>query len=150
MNPETINLTYTTEGPISASGPASVVVADGATVPVAVALQLDTCLQPSTTMTVTVDAVGATSGLTAASTLVRTVVEGVTYWTQIATEPNTGRMDHVVGGYNGYVWDVTGYGADTTVRRYDPATDTWTALTPGGTVPPVNYARSGCTAGNTI
>jgi uncharacterized repeat protein (TIGR01451 family) len=70
-------------------------------------------------------------------------------WTPIAIEPNNGRMDNVVGEYNGLIWSITGYGDNTDVRTYDVASDSWTIV---GTQPPfgVNYARSGCFAGNMV
>ncbi len=68
-------------------------------------------------------------------------------WEAIAVEPNNGRMDNVVGEYNGLIWSVTGYGDNADVRTYDVGTDSWTVV---GTPAPfgVNYGRSGCFAGN--
>jgi hypothetical protein len=83
------------------------------------------------------------------SNINKTVVLGFTEWQQIADEPNNGRLDNVVAGYAGLVWSITGYGYDANVRNYDPILNAWNDA---GSTPPfgINYARSGCQAGNTV
>jgi len=78
------------------------------------------------------------------SLLIKHLVDAITYWEQIATEPDNGRMDNVLAGYNGLIWSITGYGANANVRTYDPGSDAWSTV--AGSAPPfgVNYARSGC------
>jgi len=99
------------------------------------------------TDTAIVTALGQSFGGTDSATLVTTGAS--TFWEQIATEPDNGRMDNVSAAWGGYVWSITGYGANRDVRYYDPATDTWTIV---GTPPTFlgNYARSGCQAGSKV
>jgi uncharacterized repeat protein (TIGR01451 family) len=97
--------------------------------------------------TAVVTALGQAYGGTDTATLATT--GSSTYWEQIATEPNNGRMDNVTGTAYGKIFSVTGYGADANVRSYDPATNAWTVV---GTPPPfgVNYARSGCSFADVV
>ncbi|MFU8771502.1 MAG: S8 family serine peptidase, partial [Anaerolineales bacterium] len=83
------------------------------------------------------------------TTIYKTISTG-TFWEQIATEPDSGRMDNVVAAYDGRAWSITGYGANANVRYYTPAADSWTTV-PTSTPPfGVNYARSGCQVDDTV
>ena len=127
------------------SGPASVTANDGETVPFDVSLTPGSGTISGEIVTAVVTASGG--GYTAAATITKTVSSG--YWTDIATEPSSGRMDNVTAGYAGLVWSITGYGAATDVRTYDPVADAWTSI---GSNPPFtnNYARSGAVWGNKV
>ena len=121
------------------TGPPVVQAASGATVPFDVILTPDQCLQPGGTVIGLIEAAG--NGYTDQSTINKTVLSA--FWNQIASEPNNGRMDNVLGAWNDLAWSITGYGADANVRTYDPATNSWAVV---GTPAPfgINYARSGC------
>lgn len=67
-------------------------------------------------------------------------------WEDIATEPNSGRMDNVLVTYNNLIWSITGYGSASDVRYYNPGSDTWTSV--AGSNFNINYARSGATYGS--
>ncbi len=67
-------------------------------------------------------------------------------WVNIATEPNSGRMDNAVVTYNDMIWSIAGYGSEFSVRYYNPGDDTWTSV-PESTF--LNcYARSGASYQN--
>jgi hypothetical protein len=121
------------------TGPPIVQVANGATAPFDVILTPDQCLDPGVAVTGLIQTAG--NGYSDQSTINKTILSA--YWSQIASEPNNGRMDNVGGAWNDLAWSITGYGADANVRTYDPATDSWTVV---GTPAPfgTNYARSGC------
>ena len=143
--PVTVVFTYTAEGVGEVIGPPSVAIPPSSSAPVPIDVRLSACNQEGETLTVTVEAFVLETGSTSTATIVKhSAGPSVEFWTPIATEPNNGRMDNVVAGYNGYAWSIAGYGANTNVRYYDPALDTWTSLVPAGSVPPNNYARSGC------
>ncbi len=146
----TVLLSYSViAGTGTCSGPDSVSVPNGGNLPIVVDLTPQGA--PGDTVVCQVYAEDASNPNNSdVSWITKHLVEAITYWEQIATMPD-GRMDNVVGAYGGYIWDVTGYGAGSSVYRYDPVDDSWTTLTPTGTVPPApNYARSGCTHGNMI
>ena len=121
------------------TGPPVVQAANGATVPFDVILTPDQCLDPGNMVVGLIEAAG--NGYTDQAIIDKTLLSA--FWSQIASEPNSGRMDNVGGAWNDLAWSITGYGADANVRTYDPATDTWADV---GTPAPfgVNYVRSGC------
>ncbi len=125
--------------------PAQLPLDSGGTGQVEVSVQLP--VSPGTDVA-TMTALGEQFGLSGSAILTTNAIEGG--WTQIATEPNNGRMDNVLAGYNGRAWSITGYGASALVRYYEPVANTWTEV--AGSAPPFgnNYARSGCTYGNTV
>ncbi|MCU0293329.1 MAG: DUF11 domain-containing protein, partial [Thermoanaerobaculaceae bacterium] len=125
-------------------GPAQLVLGPGASGSVTVVV--DVPWAPGSD-TAAVTALGQTHGGADSATLASTASS--TYWGPIASEPNSGRMDNVLGAWDGKVWSITGYGANLQVRSYNPATDAWTVV---GTPPTFggNYARSGCQAGSKV
>ncbi|HOH19895.1 MAG TPA: kelch repeat-containing protein [Anaerolineaceae bacterium] len=129
------------------SGPAELVVANGASVTFDVFLEPHACLEDGRVIHAALDAEDLTYGYTDSSTIVKTITGGVNEWTQIATNPVVA-MDNVLAAYNGMVWSITGYGS-TGVSTYDPVADTWATI--GSSAPPfANYARSGCQVGNKV
>jgi hypothetical protein len=143
------DLEYTLVDPAygSISGPESVSVLDGEVVEFEFTLTPELCLPDGVVVEGTILAYDVNySDLT---TIYKTISSG-TFWEQIATEPDSGRMDNVVAAYDDKVWSITGYGANANVRFYTPETDDWTTVT--ASAPPfgVNYARSGCQVDNTV
>ncbi len=124
--------------------PAQLVLGPGASGQVVVSVDLPAA--PGSDAAV-VTALGQAFGGTGSATLTTTAADA--FWTQVPSEPDSGRMDNVLGAWGGQVWSITGYGANANVRRYDPATETWTSV---GTPPSFgnNYARSGCQAGSAV
>jgi len=144
----TVNLDYIiTEGIGTCTGPSSVDIAVGGSAPITVTLTPMGGVGDLVRCEVfAADALDPFNNDTAE--INKRIVTGM--WQQISDEPSNGRMDNVVAGYNGYVYSITGYGDNADVRRYDPLNNSWAIAI--GSAPPfgVNYARSGCTAGNTV
>ncbi len=126
-------------------GPTSLTVADGATRTFEVTLSPYDTTSLGEVVKGTITAVSGSEKLSARMT----VTVGDT-WVSIAEEPDNGRMDNVVAAYSGKLWSITGYGDNADVRNYNPETETWTVV--AGSAPSfgINYARSGCQAGNTV
>lgn len=141
---DTFDLTVAGNAWPTTPSPAQLTLGPGATGSVTVGVEV-----PSTpgSDTATVTALGQTHAGTDTTTLATT--SSSTHWGAIASEPDDGRMDNVLGAWDGKVWSITGYGANLQVRRYDPGTNAWTVV---GTPPPFtgNYARSGCQAGSKV
>jgi hypothetical protein len=139
-----VDLTYTViAGAGTCSGPAQVSVPNGSSVPILVNLTPQGA--PGDTVVCQVYAEDASNpDNNDTSLIVKDLVDAISYWEQIATEPDSGRMDNVLAAYDGLIWSVTGYGANANVRTYDPGSNTWSTV--AGSAPPfgVNYARSGC------
>ncbi|HQF86064.1 MAG TPA: kelch repeat-containing protein [Acidobacteriota bacterium] len=128
------------------SGPESVYLGAWDEAAIDVTVVADPALPPGQTISTSVLALGL--GLSAATDIQSLMAVAV--WELIATEPDSGRMDNVVAAYNGLAWSITGYGANTNVRVYNPATDAWSTI--AGSAPPfgVNYARSGAVYGSKV
>jgi uncharacterized repeat protein (TIGR01451 family) len=142
----TFSLAYAGTGDATVSGPSSVVVAQGATVPFDVTITPDVCALGEA-IELTVTATGNT--YSDSSTITQNVVGGGV-WSQVATEPDSGRLDNVTAAYDGKVWSITGYGTNANVRTYDPVTKAWTSVASSAPTFGVNYAHSGCTAGSKV
>jgi len=143
-NPDTFDLTIGGNAWPTTPSPAQLVLGPGASGSVTVAV--DVPWTPGSD-TATVTALGQTHAGTDTATLATTAAS--THWGAIASEPDNGRLDNVLGAWDGKVWSITGRGANLQVRSYDPATDAWTVV---GTPPTFggNYARSGCQAGSKV
>ncbi|MBE0411712.1 MAG: hypothetical protein IBX69_18450, partial [Anaerolineales bacterium] len=139
-----VNLSYTlVQGDGTCQGPASVFLPDGANM--AITVELYPQGEPGDIVECEIYAEDASQPENNdISWIIKELFEGAFYWEQIATEPDSGRMDNVLAGYDGLVWSITGYGLNANVRNYDPETNTWSTVA-GSTAPfGINYARSGC------
>ena len=132
------------------TGPSIISVADGASEQFDVTLKPSGCLLEGDILHAQLDAEDLTGGYTDSSTIEKTVIDRVEKWTQIPDEPDSGRMDNVIAGYDGLVWSITGYGSNANVRTYDPGTLTWTTVPDSAAPFGVNYARSGCQVDNMV
>ncbi len=146
----TVDLNYfLLDFPGSFSGPDTVDVPNGGSVEFDVTLEPHSCLEDQTVLHAELRARDVHYGYTDSAWIEKRVTAEVRDWNRIADEVDNGRMDNVLGAYNGMVWDVTGYGANANVRSYNPGSDSWVTI---GTPPPfgVNYARSGCQIGSKV
>ncbi|MGV8039660.1 MAG: hypothetical protein AB2L07_06140 [Thermoanaerobaculaceae bacterium] len=143
-NADTFDITIAGNAWPTTPSPAQLTLGPGATGSVTVGV--DVPWTPGSD-TATVTALGQTHAGTDTATLGTTASS--TYWGAIASEPDSGRMDNVLGAWDGKVWSITGYGANLQVRSYNPVTGTWTVV---GTPPTFtgNYTRSGCQAGSKV
>jgi len=130
----TFTLTYTSVWVIS--GPASLTVANGATGNFNVFVDVP-CGSASDTATIAAAGNGANASATVTTT------PATSGWIAAAAQPQNGHVDNVAVGWNGFIWDVTGYGSNANVRKYSPVTDSWTTVGTGPTFG-INHARSGC------
>lgn len=144
---ETFTLSYNVStGNGTLTGPPSITLDDGEQQSFSVYLTSSAGLLSGELVTATIGASGGGYSDTAIITQIITLG----CWVNIATEPNSGRMDNAVVTYNGLVWSLAGYNniGENSVRYYDPSSDTWTTVP--GSAPPfgLNYARSGAAYGN--
>ncbi len=140
--PGEISLSYSvTTGNGSVSGPASISLDDGEDADITVTITSDTGLVVGETVSAQISAGLDTYSDTAV--INQEVVDR--YWTDIASVTEV--YCNVVVPYNGYIWDIAGYGdGSQPVRYYDPASDTWTEVADSGFGN--CYARSGAVYGN--
>jgi hypothetical protein len=139
----TFTLDYAvTTGNGTVSGPSSLTVGDGASKDFTVSLTSYPNLLEGDIVTASIEANGG--GYSATASITQSIIQGG--WLDIATEPNNGRMDNVLVTYNNLVWSITGYGAGSDVRYYNPSNDTWTSV--AGSTFNINYARSGAAYGS--
>jgi len=130
----TFTLTYTSLWTIS--GPASLTVNNGQTVQFNVFVTVP-CGSPNDTATITAS---GNSNTASATVTTSAAADG---WIAALAQPQNGHSDNVAVGWNGFIWDVTGYGSNANVRKYDPRTNAWTTVGTGPTFG-INRARSGC------
>jgi len=128
------------------TGPESVYLGAWDETAIEVTVVADPALPPGQTVSASVLALGL--GL-AASADVQSLM-ALAMWELISPEPDSGRMDNVVAAYNGWVWSITGYGANAFVRVFMPATNSWAYVTPSEPPFGINYMRSGAVYGSKV
>lgn len=143
----TIDLYYNiVKGQGVVSGPTELLLDSAASQSFSLSIEAELSMHVGDTLEVEVKAVY--NGIYDTSTFYKVIVAAS--WTNVANEPNNGRMDNVVASYNNLIWSITGQGENNQVRYYDPSNDTWTSIE--NSEPPfgTNYARSGSNYGSKV